>query len=77
MVEKVLSLKRKQRIAVAWAQDSNTIGAVYKAVKEGFAEAVMIGDPSAIRKVSTEHNIDHSLFTLFQLIMRQMLLQKL
>jgi len=64
MVEKVLSLKRKQRIAVAWAQDSNTIGAVYKAVIDGFAEAVMIGDPSAIKKVSTEHNIDHSLFTI-------------
>jgi phosphate butyryltransferase len=64
MVEKVLSLKKKERIAVAWAQDSNTIGAVYKAVKEGFAEAIMIGNPSAIIKVSAEYNIDHSLFTI-------------
>lgn len=64
MVEKVLSLERKQRIAIVWAQDSNTIGAVYKAVKEGFAEAIMIGDPSAIRKLCTENNIDHSLFSI-------------
>ena len=41
MVEKVLSLKKKHRIAVAWAQDANTIGAIHKAVKNGFAEAII------------------------------------
>jgi hypothetical protein len=30
MVEKVLSLNRKFRIAVAWAQDANTVGAIEK-----------------------------------------------
>ena len=40
MVEKVLSLKKKHRIAVAWAQDPNTIGAIYKAVNDGFIEAL-------------------------------------
>ncbi|MCX6333282.1 MAG: phosphate acyltransferase [Bacteroidia bacterium] len=65
MVEKVLSLKRKQRIAIAWAQDSNTVGAIYRAVKEGFAEAIMIGDPSAIKDVCRANKIDHALFTIF------------
>jgi hypothetical protein len=32
MVEKVLSLNKKHRIAVAWAQDINTIGAIHKAM---------------------------------------------
>ena len=35
MEEKVLALKKKHRIAVAWAQDTNTIGAIHKAVKKG------------------------------------------
>ena len=43
MVDTVLSLKKKYRIAVAWAQDPNTISALARAVKDGFAEAVMIG----------------------------------
>ena len=64
MVEKVLSSGRKHRIAVAWAQDSNTIGAVYKAVAEGFAEALMVGDPAAIRKLCSENNIDHTIFNI-------------
>ncbi len=40
--------EKKRRIAVAWAQDSNTIGAVHKAVVNGFAEALMIGNPDEI-----------------------------
>jgi phosphate butyryltransferase len=51
MVEKVLSLKRKFRIAVAWAQDSNTVGAIRKAVNDDFAEAIMIGKRSEIVKL--------------------------
>jgi len=33
IAEKVLTLKKKYRVAVAWAQDTNTIGAINKAVK--------------------------------------------
>ena len=64
MVEKVLSLKRKQRIAVAWAQDSNTVGAISKAVKEGFAEAIMIGNSQAIVDVCSTNDIDTEIFTI-------------
>ena len=50
MEEKVLALKKKYRIAVAWAQDTNTIGAIHKAVNNGFVEAIMIGKSSEIIK---------------------------
>jgi phosphate butyryltransferase len=64
MVEKVLSLKRKYRIAAAWAQDFNTIGAVNKAVGDGFAEAIMIGNTDEIKKVCRVNDIDDNLFSL-------------
>ena len=44
MEKKVLALKKKHRVAVAWAQDTNTIGAVDKAVKKGLIEAILIGN---------------------------------
>jgi phosphate butyryltransferase len=64
MEEKVLALKRKHRIAVAWAQDNNTISAIHKAVKKGFVEAIMIGKSSEIIKVCKAEGIDEKLFTL-------------
>jgi phosphate butyryltransferase len=63
MVEKVLSLKRKFRIAVAWAQDPNTIMAVHKAVESGFTEAVMIGNTKEISKLFNSLLIDRNSFT--------------
>jgi phosphate butyryltransferase len=64
MVEKVLSLKMRHRIAVAWAQDANTIGAISRAVKDGFADAIMIGDRKEIEKVCRENVTDPGLFTI-------------
>lgn len=64
MVEQVLRLDKKHRIAVAWAQDSNTIAAVHKAVMNGFAEALMIGNPSEITDACGRAGIDESLFTI-------------
>jgi phosphate butyryltransferase len=60
MVEKVLSLKRKFRIAVAWAQDPNTISAIRKAVNDGFAEAVMIGKTKEIVKLCDSLSLDRN-----------------
>jgi phosphate butyryltransferase len=51
MVEKVRSLEKRHRIAVAWAQDSNTIGAIAKAVDDGFADAFMIGKSKEITRL--------------------------
>jgi phosphate butyryltransferase len=64
IADEVAALKKRRRIAVAWAQDINTAGAVYRAVKEGFAEALMIGDPDEITKVCGSAGIDSRLFTI-------------
>ncbi len=64
IADKVAGLKKRHRIAVAWAQDSNTAGAVYRAVKEGFAEALMVGNPDEIAKVCKSAGIDSQLFTI-------------
>jgi phosphate butyryltransferase len=64
MVEKVLSLHRKHRIAVAWAQDINTISALHKAVNYGLADAVLIGQSAEIKNICRRAGINHELFTL-------------
>jgi phosphate butyryltransferase len=66
MEETVLALKRKHRVAVAWAQDTNTIGALYKAVKKGLIEAILIGNPSEIRKTCKAEAIDDMIFTMVE-----------
>lgn len=66
MEDMVLALEKRHRIAVAWAQDTNTIGAVSKAVKKGFIEAILIGNTSEIRKTCKSEGIDDRLFTLFE-----------
>jgi phosphate butyryltransferase len=66
MVAKVISLKKKHRIAVAWAQDSNTIGALNKAVKKGFIEPILIGKSAEIRKTCTAAGIDYKIFTILE-----------
>ena len=55
---------RKYRIAVAWAQDPNTAGALHRAVRDGFAEALMIGNRKQIEDVCAGNSIDVSLFTI-------------
>lgn len=62
----MLALKKKHRIAVAWAQDPNTIGAIHKAVKRGFIEAILIGKLSEIRKTCKAEGIDDKIFTLVE-----------
>lgn len=64
MEEMVMALNNKRRVAVAWAQDINTIGAVSKAVKKGLIEAVLVGNPADIKKTCKAEGIDHKAFTL-------------
>jgi phosphate butyryltransferase len=66
LVEKVISLDRKHRIAVAWAQDRNTLGAIDKAVKEGFIQAILIGNSSEILKICLQEGIDAQNFTIIE-----------
>ncbi|HSN50263.1 MAG TPA: hypothetical protein VLR52_03450, partial [Bacteroidales bacterium] len=58
MEEKVLALKIKHRIAVAWASDVNSIGAIDRAVKNGLIEAFLIGNSSEIIKTCRNNSID-------------------
>ncbi len=67
MEEKVLALKKKHRVAVAWAQDVNTIGAIHKAVKGGIIEAIMIGQSSEIKKICRTQGIDDTIFTIINI----------
>lgn len=64
LVEIVRSLKKKYRIAIAWAQDANTIGAVKKSSDDDFIEPIMIGRASEIKKVCSSARIDHRQFNI-------------
>ena len=64
MADTVRLSGKKQRIAVAWAQDPNTVGSLHRAVIEGFAEAIMIGNPDAILATCEELGLDAGLFTI-------------
>ncbi len=66
MEEKVLALKKKHRVVIAWAQDTNTIGAINKAVKKGLIEAILIGKLSEIIKTCKKEGIDERNFTLVE-----------
>jgi len=66
LVNLVLSSGQKQRIAVAWAQDQNTIEAVSLAVINGLAEAVLIGNKKDIIKTCKAESVDHSIFTIVE-----------
>jgi len=59
--EKVLALNKKYRIAVASGNDSNTIGAISKAVNKGFIEPVLIGNTSEILKICKSVSLDTNL----------------
>ena len=59
----MLALKKKHRVAIAWAQDTNTVGALGKAVRNGIIEAILIGIPSEIRSICRSEGIDEKVFT--------------
>ena len=62
----MLSLNKRYRVAVAWAQDSNSIGALNKAVKKGLIEAILVGNTSEIRRTCKILSVDETNFTLVE-----------
>ncbi|WP_275111295.1 phosphate acyltransferase [Paralabilibaculum antarcticum] len=64
MVQHLRESGRKKKIAVAYAQDPNTIGAIAKAIDEGFVDAVMIGDEQEIRSKAQLEDINPDIFTI-------------
>jgi phosphate butyryltransferase len=66
MADAVRSAGKKQRIAVAWAQDPNTVGSLFRAASEGFAEALMIGNSEQILNTCRETGADPDRFTIIE-----------
>ncbi len=66
MADTVRSAGQKQRIAVAWAQDPNTVGSLHRAVSEGFAEALMIGNRDRILETCRATGADPDRFTIIE-----------
>ncbi len=66
MVKKVLSLKKKHTVAVAWPHDTHTLGAVHKAGKEGFIEALLIGKSDEIIKLCKSIGADENRFMIIE-----------
>jgi phosphate butyryltransferase len=56
----------KKRIAVAWAQDPNTVGSLYRAVSEGFVDAIMIGQPDRILSTCQNTGADPGKFRIIE-----------
>ena len=66
MVEKVRALGNSHRIAVAWGQDPNTLGALYKACKDGIAEPVLVGSSVRIDAECRKLGIDPHFFRIIE-----------
>ncbi|HDZ41933.1 MAG TPA: phosphate acetyltransferase [Bacteroidetes bacterium] len=64
LAEIVKDRKDKPRMAVTWAQDENTLGAVEKAVKANMIEAWLFGDRSRIEDIARKLRLDLDLFKL-------------
>jgi phosphate butyryltransferase len=64
MAEDVRSSGVRKKIAVAWAQDPNTVGSLYRAAGEGFAEPFMIGRRERIIDTCRQTGADPDLFTI-------------
>lgn len=55
LVDKAKALGRKTRIAVAVAEDANTIGALINAMQEGFVHPIMLGNKMRIESLLKAH----------------------
>ncbi len=62
----LVKTKGKKRLAVAYANDSHTIGAVSLAIDKGIVDATLVGDIETIKKVCAEENINPDKFKLVQ-----------
>jgi len=53
IASKAKTLGRKTRIAVASAEDSNTLGAIVRATREGFIRPILLGNANKIKEMLT------------------------
>lgn len=57
---------RKKRLVVAYANDSHSIDAVYKAVQARLVEGILVGDTTTIKQICKENGYDDSCFKIIQ-----------
>ena len=67
MVEHLLSVGVNKRIAVAVAEDDNTIGALIQAQKMGFAAPILIGNASQITEVLLSESANPNNFNIINI----------
>ncbi len=67
IAEHLLNRKIRRRIAVARAEDPNTMGAMARAVEKGFAEAIFLGKGDRIREVARQETGKDDWFKLIDL----------
>jgi phosphate butyryltransferase len=53
-----------KKLVVAWGVDEHSIEAAYKAVEEGFVQAILVGDEELIKDVCLKHGMDVSKFSI-------------
>ncbi len=63
-IAQVIREQGKKKLAVAYAQDPNTIESIDMAVKEGIVDAYMIGDKERIIATAKEKSIDPESFNI-------------
>ncbi|MBN2400428.1 MAG: phosphate butyryltransferase [Candidatus Aminicenantes bacterium] len=61
-IESLVKAKKNSRMAVAFAQDEDTILAVQRAVDEKIVDAILIGNQETIRTVCKKLKVDPDLF---------------
>lgn len=67
LAEQVKTRGVRKKLAVAMAEDANTMGAIARAIHDGIADAVMIGDAHRIRTVAADCDVDPDIFTIVDL----------
>ncbi len=67
LVDIVKESKIRPRLAVTWAQDRNTLGAVGKAAAEGLVEAHLYGDKKQIINLASEMGLDSDIFNIINI----------
>lgn len=57
LAEQAIARGKKSRVAVAAAEDANTIGAICRAAKDGFVMPILIGSEARIKALLTDHDL--------------------
>jgi len=65
-LEELVKGREKKVLAVARGQDPNTFEAVARAVRDGFVDAVLVGEREKIEALAKKFGVDHSMFQIVE-----------